>query len=109
MLDPPYQVALYEAGSEALEAFEKSGPDLILLDIGLPSMDGIEVLRRIRADKALQSLPVVAVSAHAMAGDRERFLSAGFDAYLAKPIAERAALLGTIEPLLRIPRPVRPL
>jgi CheY-like chemotaxis protein len=104
MLDPPYRVTVYEAGAEALEAFATSRPDLLLLDIELPSMNGLEVLRRIRADAALQSLPVVAVSAHAMTGDRERFLAAGFDAYLAKPIADRAALLDAIGPLLKAGR-----
>lgn len=100
MLEPPHLVTLYGAGGEALEAFARERPDIILLDIGLPYMDGMEVLRRIRADPSLRSLPVVAVSAHAMAGDRERFLSAGFDAYLPKPIAERSVLLEAIEPLL---------
>lgn len=102
MLDPPHHVTLYEAGSEALEAFASSRPDLILLDIELPSMDGLEVLRRIRADASLESIPVIAVSAHAMTGDRERFLSAGFDAYLAKPIADRAVLVEAVESLRRI-------
>jgi signal transduction histidine kinase len=100
MLEPPHQVALYGAGSEALEAFARERPDIVLLDIGLPGMDGMEVLRRIRADPSLRSLPVVAVSAYAMAGDRERFLSAGFDAYLPKPIAERSVLLEAIAPFL---------
>jgi signal transduction histidine kinase len=100
MLEPPHQVTLYGGGGAALEAFASQRPDMVLLDIGLPYMDGMEVLRRIRADPSLRSLPVVAVSAHAMAGDRERFLSAGFDAYLPKPIAERSVLLEAIEPLL---------
>lgn len=101
MLKPHCRVATYENGDDALGAFRREPPDLVLLDIALPGMDGIEVLRRMRADAALRSIPVVAVSAHAMAGDREKFLAAGFDQYVAKPVADRGVLLRAIQPLLR--------
>ena len=62
--------------------------DLVLLDISLPDMDGTGVLSWIRGQEALRDLPVVALTAHAMAGDRERFLAQGFDDYLPKPIVD---------------------
>ncbi|MGA2133748.1 MAG: ATP-binding protein [Bryobacteraceae bacterium] len=101
MLKSVYPTAVYENGSQALDAFRRRKPDLVLMDIALPGMDGIEVLRRMRAELPLRDIPVIAVSAHAMAGDRERFLAAGFDQYVAKPVADRAVLLEAIEPLLR--------
>jgi two-component system cell cycle response regulator DivK len=62
-------------------------PDLILMDIQLPGIDGVEALRRLRADDATKSIPVVALTALAMKEDRERFMSAGFDGYLEKPLS----------------------
>jgi CheY-like chemotaxis protein len=67
-----------------------------LLDISLPTMDGLEVLRHLRADPTLAGLPVIAMTAHAMRGDRERFLEAGFDEYVVKPIVDEQCFLATI-------------
>ncbi len=61
-------------------------PDLVLMDIQLPDMDGVEALRRLRADERTAATPVVALTALAMEGDRERFLAAGFDGYISKPV-----------------------
>jgi len=61
-------------------------PNLVLMDIQLPDMDGVEALRRLRKEKLTASIPVLALTAQAMLGDRERFLAAGFDGYLAKPV-----------------------
>ena len=61
-------------------------PPLVLLDIGLPGMDGLEVVRQIRRDALLQETPVIAITASAMRGDRERFLNAGCNDYISKPI-----------------------
>jgi two-component system, cell cycle response regulator DivK len=90
----------YESGAEALESLRTHRPDLVLLDISLPVLDGTEVLRRMRADPRLRSLPVIALTAHAMAGDRERFIAMGFDDYVTKPIVDERILLEAIERLL---------
>jgi len=64
-------------------------PDLILMDINLPWIDGVQALDRLRAEKVLQNIPVIAITAHTDYGDRERFLKAGFDDYIPKPISGR--------------------
>jgi len=92
-----FDVVSYENGQEALQGFAKDKPDLILLDISLPKMDGNEVLRRIRADDAIRGLPVIALTAHAMAGDREKYIKSGFDEYVTKPILDENVLISTIE------------
>jgi two-component system cell cycle response regulator DivK len=74
------------SGEEALELAAEHVPDLILMDVHLPGMDGIEALGRIRADARTAEIPVVALTAQAMAGDRERFLESGFDGYISKPV-----------------------
>jgi CheY-like chemotaxis protein len=73
-------------GDEALALALSARPDLILCDLRLPGMDGFELLSRIKSDPHLQSIPVVAVTAYAMPGDRERVMSAGFQGYVTKPI-----------------------
>jgi CheY-like chemotaxis protein len=100
ILSEQYDVTSYETGLAALEGLPKEPPDLVLLDISLPEMDGTEVLRRIRADATLGQVPVVALTAHAMAGDRDRYLGAGFNDYVTKPIVDETILLATIERLL---------
>jgi len=100
ILSEQYDVTSYETGPAALEGLPKQPPDLVLLDISLPEMDGTEVLRRIRADATISQVPVVALTAHAMAGDRDRYLGAGFDDYVTKPIVDETILLATIERLL---------
>ena len=81
-----YRTLEASTGRQALELASEHAPVLVLMDIRLPDMDGTEALRLLRADGRTASIPVLAVTADAMAGDRERFLEAGFDAYLAKPI-----------------------
>ena len=73
-------------GQEALQMIEQIRPELLLLDIGMPVMDGFAVIRKIRENPGLATLPVVAVTAYAMRGDEERILSSGFDGYLSKPL-----------------------
>ncbi|HXI70761.1 MAG TPA: response regulator [Verrucomicrobiae bacterium] len=100
ILESLYEVVEYETGFAALEGLPKEKPDVILLDISLPEMDGTEVLRRIRADGQLRALPVIALTAHAMAGDREKYLEAGFNEYVTKPIVDENVLLDAIQKLL---------
>lgn len=96
LLDPHYKVVEYENGFAALEGLPQEKPDLVLLDISLPEMDGTEVLRRIRDDLGLRDLPVIALTAHAMAGDREKYIGAGFNDYVTKPIVDEQVLLDAI-------------
>ncbi len=97
-----YEIVEYETGIAALEAFATKVPDLVLLDISLPGMDGLAVVARIRAEEPLKKLRVIALTAHAMQGDRERFLKAGFDDYVSKPIVDEQVLLGAIRRLLEL-------
>lgn len=97
ILEDRYEVTEYETGAEAVEGLRRSRPDLVLLDISLPEMDGPEVLAWIRGQEGLRDLPVVALTAHAMAGDREKYLGQGFDDYVTKPIVDEDVLLGAIE------------
>ncbi|MES2634620.1 MAG: response regulator [Pseudomonadota bacterium] len=73
-------------GASALRCASARVPDLVLCDLQLPDIDGFEVLRSLRAMPSMQDVPVVAVTAYAMVGDRERVLGAGFDGYIAKPL-----------------------
>jgi two-component system, cell cycle response regulator DivK len=77
-------------GEEALRMIEQTQPDLLLLDIGMPVLDGFGVMRKIRENPRFASLPVVAVTAYAMQGDREKILNSQFDGYLSKPVNSRS-------------------
>ena len=80
-----YQVLVAMTGTDGLRIAQAEAPDLILLDLSMPTMDGWEMRRRLKADPEKKHIPVVALSAHAMDGDKERVLNAGFDGYLSKP------------------------
>lgn len=84
--------AVVEAGNgeEALHMIAEARPDILLLDIGMPVMDGFAAIRAIRDNPKLASMPVLAVTAYAMHGDRDRILAAGFDGYLSKPVNARS-------------------
>ena len=97
LLSDRYDLVEFDNGMDALAGLEAALPDLVLLDISLPGMDGNEILGRIRADDRLRRLPVIALTAHAMAGDREKYLRAGFDDYITKPIVDETRLLSAIE------------
>jgi two-component system cell cycle response regulator DivK len=73
-------------GEQAIELALSQAPALVLMDVQLPGIDGVEALERMRQNERTASIPVLAVTAQAMSGDRERFLEAGFDGYLAKPV-----------------------
>lgn len=97
ILDDAYDLSEYETGVEAIEGLPKDPPDLVLLDISLPEMDGTEVLAWIRQQPQFRQLPVIALTAHAMAGDREKYLAAGFNDYVTKPILDEDLLLDAIK------------
>jgi two-component system cell cycle response regulator DivK len=90
-----YRTLEATTGSVAIELAQRHIPDVVLMDVQLPDLDGVEALRRIRSDARTAYVPVVAVTAQAMDGDRERFLRAGFDAYLPKPV-DVGELLGIV-------------
>lgn len=73
-------------GKEALAKVEAAAPDILLLDIGMPLLDGFAVVRKLRENPQFNSLPVVAVTAYAMEGDCEKIMDSGFDGYLSKPV-----------------------
>lgn len=100
MLEDHYEIEEYSNGKDAVDGIVASPPELVLLDISLPGRDGTEVLTTLRSTHGLRELPIVALTAHAMAGDRERYLAAGFDGYISKPIVDEDVLLETIDRLL---------
>src|SRR5262249_15110158 len=86
-------------GRQGLEAARTGAPDLVLMDMSLPILDGWEATRQLKADSRTRHIPVIALTAHAMAGDREKALAAGCDEYDTKPV-EFARLFGKIQALL---------
>jgi len=96
ILEDDYDIVQYANGADAVRGLEASPPELVLLDISLPEMDGTEVLAWIRGRDDIGGLPVIALTAHAMTGDREKYLEAGFDEYVTKPIVDEVVLLEAI-------------
>ena len=88
LLEEKYHVIEAVNGQEGVELAERERPELILMDLSLPVMDGWEATRRLKANDDLRSIPVIALTAHAMAGDEEKALAAGCDDYLVKPLDE---------------------
>ena len=94
-----YDVAIAEDGQRGVDMASSETPDLILMDMSLPVIDGWEATRRIKADPGTAAIPIIALTAHAMASDREKAMAAGCDDYDTKPV-ELPRLLGKIENLL---------
>ncbi len=94
-----YEVILAIDGREAISMARSEMPNLILMDLSLPNLDGWEATRRLKADRATKQIPVIALTAHALVDDREKALAAGCDDYDTKPV-EFKRLLGKIENLL---------
>ena len=99
-----YDVLIAEDGAKGLSAATDGKPDLILMDMSLPVMDGWEATRRLKAEPQTQSIPVIALTAHAMSSDREKAVAAGCDDYDTKPV-ELERLLAKIERLLQAGSP----
>ena len=95
----PSDIIEAKHGQEALELIQQERPDLVLMDIDMPVLDGLSTVRKIRQNPSLADLPVVAVTSFAMEGDREKGLAAGFTAYLVKPL-RAAALREQVQQLL---------
>ncbi len=94
-----YEVFLAVDGLEGVTKTASSSPDLVLMDLSLPEIDGWEAIRRLKADDATRHIPIIALTAHAMSGDREKALAAGADDYDSKPV-EFDRLLGKMQALL---------
>ena len=88
LLEDDYQLVTAADGATGLEAARRERPDIILLDLSLPVIDGWEVTRRLKDDPALCHIPVIALTAHAMSGDEDKARASGCDDYLSKPIDE---------------------
>ena len=88
LLGDQYQVVVAVDGEEGVRKAEQEKPDLILMDLGLPVLDGWEATERIKANSGLRHIPVIAITSHAMVGDERKAREAGCDDYLAKPIDE---------------------
>ena len=80
-----YDVMIAKDGLDALKLISEAAPDLVIMDIQMPKLDGFEAVRRIRADPAIQNIPILAATARALKGDREKCLAVGCDGYIAKP------------------------
>ena len=96
-----YDVLLAVDGEDGLDVARANAPDLVLMDMSLPTVDGWEATRRMKSDDMLRHIPVIALTAHAMANDRDKALAAGCDDYDTKPI-ELPRLLAKMEALLRL-------
>ena len=92
LLEDDYRLVIAEDGDSALERAAETMPDLILMDLSLPRMDGWEATRRLKEDERLACIPVIVLSAHAMRGDEERARASGCDDFLTKPIDETLLL-----------------
>jgi len=99
-LEDDFNLLCATDGYEGLKMAKEHKPDVILMDISLPGMDGVEALNKIRTAEGLENTVVVALTAHAMVGDKENYLAKGFDAYMSKPVVDDEALIDMINELL---------
>jgi two-component system, cell cycle response regulator DivK len=99
-----FQVVFAMDGQQGIDLARSERPDIILMDMSLPVIDGWEATRRVKADDATRTVPVIGLTAHAMAGDREKAIEAGCDDYNTKPV-ELDRLIGKIERLLGTAKP----
>jgi two-component system cell cycle response regulator DivK len=95
-----YEVLFAEDGQQAVEVAKAEMPDLVLMDLSLPVIDGLEATRRLRAEEKTATLKIIALTSHAMSGDREKAMAAGCDDYDTKPV-DLARLLGKVQALVQ--------
>ena len=88
LLEDDYEILTAVDGEEGIQRAERDRPDLVLMDLSLPVIDGWEATRRIKANEALSHIPIIALSAHAMVGDEEKARQSGCDDYISKPLDE---------------------
>jgi len=100
-LEDDYELVNADDGQKGLAMAISEKPDLILMDISLPEMDGTEVLAEIRKYDEIKDTPTIALTAHAMVGDKEKYLALGFEAYVSKPILDDEELIDLIESLIK--------
>jgi len=100
-----YEVIETETGEEGVRLARERSPRLVLMDIRLPGIDGVEALRRLRAEETTRGIPVMAMTASVMSEDRQKIMAAGFDGYQGKPIAVQDFVAAVAQLLARPPRP----
>ncbi len=106
MLEDLYDITLFGNGPDLLAALEEADaqtPDLFLLDIGLPGIDGVDLMKKLKTMTSVQSVPALALTAHAMKDDEPRLMEAGFNGYVSKPIIDETAFTDKIEKLIGAP------
>jgi two-component system, cell cycle response regulator DivK len=101
LLEDEFDVVEFANGDDAVNGVVDASPDLVLLDISARKQNGTDVLKHLRSDPRTTGLPIIALSAHTMVGDRVHYLSLGFDGYISKPIVDEQALLDEIDELLQ--------
>jgi len=99
-LEDDYELVNADDGRKGLEMAISQKPNLILMDISLPEMDGTEVLAEIKKIEDIKNIPTIALTAHAMVGDKEKYLKLGFNSYVSKPILDDEELIELIESLI---------
>ncbi len=97
-----YETIEAENGEDGIKLAKEKNPSLILMDVQMPVMDGITAMKILKSEKAMAGIPTIALTSYAMKGDKERFLEAGFDGYISKPV-DINDLMKAIEPLSKVP------
>lgn len=100
-----YETIEAENGEDGIKLAKEKNPSLILMDVQMPVMDGITVMKILKSEKSMAGIPIIALTSHAMKGDKERFLEAGFDGYISKPI-DINDLMKAIEKIIQLDKKI---